>query len=274
MLTFDPRDAVVAFRGNDYRRAILYATISTEVAFGTVIDETYDRVLGSEHIVRVVDYGQTSDGSLFYVMPYYSSTLRDLIKERLPQKELLPLYGQILDSLVEMMLQQRPEQRLQSVTRVKEELIGRGNEFIHSQRLEALRKQVVPDSQVNDPIMSDPIRAVEKEDYRNGVLTLRLNRRVNDKWDQCFRMRASAFSANVSSAMMSFRGDRVFIQVNDHFVPQAVDFFKQYFAAANEEYASQVKREHYQEIEQRRAALRSQVLAEEARSKILDKIQL
>jgi hypothetical protein len=41
-------DAVVAFRGNDYRRAILYATISTEVAFGTVIDGTYDRVLAAQ----------------------------------------------------------------------------------------------------------------------------------------------------------------------------------------------------------------------------------
>lgn len=41
-------DAVVAFRGNDYRRAVLYATISTEVAFGTVIDETYDQVLAGQ----------------------------------------------------------------------------------------------------------------------------------------------------------------------------------------------------------------------------------
>jgi hypothetical protein len=41
-------DAIVAFRGKDYRRAILYATISTEVAFGTVVDETYDRVLAGQ----------------------------------------------------------------------------------------------------------------------------------------------------------------------------------------------------------------------------------
>ncbi len=40
-------DAVVAFRGNDFRRAILYSAISTEVAFGTVIDESYDRVLAA-----------------------------------------------------------------------------------------------------------------------------------------------------------------------------------------------------------------------------------
>lgn len=41
-------DAIVAFRGSDYRRAVLYATISAEVAFGTVIDETYDRVLAAQ----------------------------------------------------------------------------------------------------------------------------------------------------------------------------------------------------------------------------------
>jgi hypothetical protein len=41
-------DAVAAFRGYDYRRAVLYSTISTEVAFGTVIDETYDRVLAAQ----------------------------------------------------------------------------------------------------------------------------------------------------------------------------------------------------------------------------------
>jgi hypothetical protein len=38
-------DAVVALRGHDYRRSVLYATISAEVAFGTVIDEAYDRLL-------------------------------------------------------------------------------------------------------------------------------------------------------------------------------------------------------------------------------------
>ena len=45
-------DAVVAFRGNDYRRAILNAAISAEVAFGTVIDETHDRVLAAQNDER------------------------------------------------------------------------------------------------------------------------------------------------------------------------------------------------------------------------------
>ena len=179
-----------------------------------------------------------------------------------------------LDDLVEIMLQQQPRQRIQTVTKVKQELIARGNEFIHLQHLETLKKQVVPETELDDPIVSDPIRAVEKLDYRDGILTLKLNKPVNDVWQQCFRQRATAFSSNVSSAMMSFHDDRVLIRVNDHFVPQAVEFFKQYCAAANEEYVARVKREHHQAIEQRRAALRNQALAEEARLKVLAKVQL
>lgn len=342
---------------------------------------------GSERIVHVLDYGRAPDASLFYVMPYYPSTLRDLIKKRLPPNQLLPLYGQILDSveaahllgahhrdikpenllydldtdrivladfgiarfqeeqllttvdtgpnerlanfayaapeqripgrsvdqradiyalglilnelftgqipqgtrfqqisavasdfayldaMVEVMASQQPQDRPQSVRSVKEKLIARGNDFVHMQTLEALKKQVIPESQVNDPILSDPIR-LEKEDYRNGTLTLRLNSPITLKWESCFRMRATAFTTNFSSAMISFRDDRAFIQTDNHFVAQAVDFFKRYCADANEEYGAQIRREHHQAIQQRRAALRTQVAQEEARRQILDKFEL
>lgn len=172
------------------------------------------------------------------------------------------------------MVRQQPDQRPQSVAEVKNELIARGNQFIQQQRLEALKKQVVPESEVNDPIISDPIHAVEKVDYERGVLTLRLNRPVTPKWEECFRTRANAFTVNVSSAVMSFKGDRVFIHVNEHFLPQAVTFFKQYCVAANEEYAARVKREHQQEIERRSAELRRQVMEQEAKAKALQKVQI
>ncbi len=59
-------DAIAAFRGNDYRRAVLYATISTEVAFGTVIDETYDRVLAApdDERFRVIALAQSGGVSV------------------------------------------------------------------------------------------------------------------------------------------------------------------------------------------------------------------
>jgi hypothetical protein len=38
-------DAVAAHRDGDYRRTILYAAISTQVVFGSVIDKAYERVI-------------------------------------------------------------------------------------------------------------------------------------------------------------------------------------------------------------------------------------
>jgi serine/threonine protein kinase len=343
---------------------------------------------GSKYIVQVLDFGKTKEGSLFYVMPLYSSTLRERIKSGIPRSEVLPLYSQILDGveaahllgachrdlkpenlfydsqtngivlgdfgiaqfkeedllttvntgsnerlanfayaapeqripskavgqradiyalglilnemytgqipqgtgfrqikdiapefgyldeLVEIMVRQQPEQRPESVTKVKEDLIGRGNQFIQFQRLETLRKEVVPESEVNDPLIADPIRVIEKEDYNNGVLTLRLNRQINQEWELCFRKRATSFSANVSSAMISFHRDKAHVRVNDHFLQQGVNFLKEYCLLANEEYAAQVKREHLEEMEKRRSDLRRRIVELENKARILQKITI
>lgn len=342
----------------------------------------------SERIVRVLDYGQASDGSPYYVMPYYPSTLRDLIKKQLPNTERLALCVQILDSveaahllgvchrdikpenllydagvnrivladfgiarftedelltlvetgpserlanfvyaapeqrvrgktvgmpadiyalglilnemftgevpqgsgfrkikdvtpefayldeLIELMIQQQPEQRIRSVTKVKEELIGRGNNFVNLQRLDSLKKQVVPESEVSDPIVADPIRVVETLDWTNNTLTLRLNQPINAKWEQCFRYRATSFSVNFSHQNITFKGDKVFIHVDEHFLPQGVEYLRQYIPTANEEYANQVIREHRDEIARRRAELQQRVREQEARTRVLQKVRI
>jgi serine/threonine protein kinase len=344
----------------------------------------------SERIVRVLDYGQGSDGSVFYVMPYYSSTLRDLIKKSLPMDERLSVYAQVLDSveaahllgavhrdikpenllydsatkqlvladfgiarftedelltpvetgpterlanfayaapeqriagkvvgqsadiyalglilnemftgeipqgagirktretatnlayldeLVEMMVQQRPEQRIQSVSKVKQELIGRGNNFVNLQRLDTLKKQIVPESDLSDPILTDPIRVVEKVDWdvSKSTLTLRLNQPINAKWERCFRFRATSYSTTFSHANISFNGDRVFIRVDEHFLPQGINYLQQYIPTANEEYANQVTQEHRKNIQQRDAELKMRVREQEERIRVLQKVPI
>jgi eukaryotic-like serine/threonine-protein kinase len=344
----------------------------------------------SDRIVRVLDYGQAQDGSVFYVMPYYGSTLRDLIKKQLPVGERLPLFVQVLDSveaahllgvchrdikpenvlydsatkqivladfgiarftedelltivetgpterlanfayaapeqriagkavnqsadiyalglilnemftgeipqgagfrkiketapdlayldeLVDMMVQQRPEERIQPVARVKQELIGRGNNFASLQRLDLLKKQVVPESEISDRIIADPIRVVDKVDWNviESMLTLRLNQPINAKWEQCFRERATSYSTTFSHGNIRFSGDRVFIHVDEYHLPHGIQYLQQYIPAANEEYATRVKQEHRQQIAQRRTELERRVREQEARIKVLQKVQI
>lgn len=344
----------------------------------------------SERIVRVSDYGQAPDGSIFYVMPHYGSTLRDLIKKKLPMGERLSVFVQVLDSveaahllgvchrdikpenllydsatnrvvladfgiarftedelltivetgpnerlanfayaapeqrisgkavdqpadiyalglilnemftgeipqgagfrkikdtapdfayldeLVDLMMQQQPEQRIQSVAKVKQELIGRGNNFVNLQRLDTLKKKVVPESEISDPILADPIRIVEKLDWNvsESTLTLQLNQSINTKWEQCFRFRATSYSTNFSHRNIRFSRDRVFMQVDEHFLPQGITYLQQYIPTANEEYATQVIKEHREEITRRDGELKRQVREQEARVRILQKVQI
>jgi hypothetical protein len=57
--------SIVAYRENDYRKAILYTAISTEVAFGSVIEEAYERILAghADERFRVVELRQ-ADGTV------------------------------------------------------------------------------------------------------------------------------------------------------------------------------------------------------------------
>ena len=64
-----------------------------------------------------------------------------------------------LDGLIELMLRQDSSSR-PSVADVKRQLIARGNEFVSVQRLDSLKSQVVPDTEVNDPILRNPISLV------------------------------------------------------------------------------------------------------------------
>lgn len=341
-----------------------------------------------KRIVRVLDYGITDEGSLFYVMPFYSSTLRAQIKSGIPTEDVLRLYSCVLDSvdeahllgachrdikpenilyevdtkdlvladfgiarfkeedlattintgpherlanfayaapeqrsagnavdhradiyalglilnemytgsvpqgtefqhikdvapnyayldeLADLMMRHKAEQRPQSVAEVKEKLVARGNEFVRFQQLDQLRKEVVPDSEIRDPLIDDPTRPVHKETYHNGTLVLKLNRAVNPIWEACFRKRATSFTMNVSSAVISFHADKAHVMVPEHFLQEGVNFLKEYCVLANEEYASHVKLEHQREIAQRRSDLRNRVAETEARMKLLDKVQI
>lgn len=70
-------DAVVAHRGDDYRSAILYAAISMEVAFGSVIDKEYERIIAGQKDPRFRTIERPrAEGGLLYKDPIYERLRR------------------------------------------------------------------------------------------------------------------------------------------------------------------------------------------------------
>jgi serine/threonine protein kinase len=342
----------------------------------------------SKQIIQVLDFARTDDGALFYVMPLYSSTLKERIKEGITPKEVLGLYSRILDgveaahllsvwhrdlkpanllyaagtddvvvadfgiahfqeeqllthiqtdsderlanfqysapeqptpgatvdqradiyalglilnemftrhvpqgtgyiqiqsvapefgfldAVVDLMIRQQLGDRMQSIRKVKEELRARGQQQIEFQRLDALKKQVVPDSNVTDPLIADPIRVVEASDFANGTLALRLNQPVNERWQVCFRMRATARSSLFSSAMVRLDRDMAWLKTDEYHMQNAINMFKGYCESANEEYGKQVRQEHQEFLAKQHMELQRRVLEQETRVRVLGKIQI
>ena len=188
-------------------------------------------------------------------------------------KDIFPEH-EYLDGLVDKMIQQQPEQRPASVRHIKEELIWRGIQFVNSQHLDRLKNEVVPDTEINDPLVIEPIRPVGIEDYSNNTLIVRLSKEVNPKWEACFRRRATRYSTHMSSAMIRFQRNTAQITAAERFVQDGVDFLKEYCEAANEEYANQIRREHVEELSRKVGALKARRVEAERKKRILEQVRI
>jgi hypothetical protein len=69
-------------------------------------------------------------------------------------------------------------------------------------------------------------------------------------------------------------GDKVTIRATEHFLQQAVEFFKEYCAVANEEYAAEIERDHAKELADRKARMALKIKDDETRLRILQKLVL
>src|SRR5262249_38541747 len=90
-----------------------------------------------------------------------------------------------LDDLVTQMIQHDPANRPASIAVIKQELIGRRNDFVTLQQLNALKQQVIPVSELDDPLIDDPPRLVNWDHFiekNKLIVTLILSRHVNETW--------------------------------------------------------------------------------------------
>jgi serine/threonine protein kinase len=179
-----------------------------------------------------------------------------------------------LDGLVELMIQQQPANRPQSVSAVKEQLIGRGHRYIDLQKLDRLKHEVVSESTLNDTLIENPVRIVAVENYVNGTLTLRLNQEVNGIWEDCFRQRATQFSTTFTPRQIQFKGLRVFIAIAERDTQYAVNYLKQYLGPANETYGQAVREAQRKASEHARNVHAARVQQEEDRLKTIASIRI
>jgi serine/threonine protein kinase len=180
-----------------------------------------------------------------------------------------------LDALVELMLRQDPGRR-PSIAEVKSELIARGSEFLSAQRLNSLRSEVIKETEVDDPLVENPVQIVSA-DYRDGHLIVRLSPVPPPNWIMAFHRPTSSWSSYPGSGPESFnfRGDVASVPLRPGMsAKQLLLYTKQYVELANRQYAERVVQEHRKRLAAGRERRRAEIAAEEQRQKILQELKL
>lgn len=179
-----------------------------------------------------------------------------------------------LDELIEIMLRQEPSSR-PSVTEVKRQLIARGNEFISLQKLNAMKSEVIPETEVDDSLIREPIKIVDF-DFRAGHLVIKLSAAPPANWVMAFQRPTSQWSSFMGSGPEAFifHGKEASVRL-PRGVPakQLGEYAKSYVELANRQYADRVRIEHQKRLAREREELRRRVEEEEQRQKILRELR-
>lgn len=179
-----------------------------------------------------------------------------------------------LDWTIQRMTHPDPERRL-TVTEVKRELIARGNEFLCVQRLNALKNEILLETEVDDPLLRDPV-AVQSVDFRADTLYLTLNQVPPPDWVAAFHGSGRPSALNGYGAeRFVFMGRLAHLRVARGADPQQLlDQAKAYVSMANRAYAEGAAARHRANLERERALKRAQIAAEERRHEVLSRLRL
>jgi len=187
--------------------------------------------------------------------------------------ETAPEYA-YLDDLVAQMLSQSPEDRFSSIEEIKQQLIGRQNEFVSQQRLSKLKETVVPVTEIDDPLIADPPRLINVG-WNRGNLTLFLSSPINNKWVWALQNMGSYESLSSKKPKdFSVSGDKAVTTAREDEVQKIIDSFKKWLPKANQVYKYQVEQEKEQEEKAKRKELERQIKEQEARQRVMKNVKI
>jgi serine/threonine protein kinase len=178
-----------------------------------------------------------------------------------------------LDILVDKMLQQEPSSRYENIEEIKKELIARGDEHISRQKLNRLKDTVIRSTEVDDPLIDDPMKIVDV-DWSDNMLTIKLNHPFNNNWHTALlAMRNFRSVMYKTPGNFKFDGNEACISAKANDVQQIVDIFKEWLPRVNMGYAERIKKFKQAEELIERKKLESRIHKEEERTNVLRNVK-
>ena len=178
-----------------------------------------------------------------------------------------------LDGIVAKMLKQSPGERLGSIEDIKKELIGRSREFINRQQLNKLQETVITTTDIDDPLVLDPIRLVDV-DWNAGQLILKFQQPVNKDWIWALNNMGGYQSLmGKGPSAFAISGDTARISARDDHAQTLVNYFKEWLPKANSVYAQRIRDSKKRAEEEERTKIRQKIEQEQKRENVLKNIK-
>ena len=110
------------------------------------------------------------------------------------------------------------------------------------QKLSILKKKVIPESEIDDPLVLNPPKLVDAK-WEDGLLSMTLDQHVNPNWIQCFQNPGSRRSIyGKGPETFRFAGNTAKISSDGSDTQDLINFTKEYINMANRNYKVLVER--------------------------------
>lgn len=190
--------------------------------------------------------------------------------------EVAPEYG-YLDNLINEMTHQSLASRPSSIDEIKKKLIGYKNDFISRQHLDQLSKTVVTESEIDDPLIINPIKIIDV-DYKDNSLIFTLSQKINRNWERAFRQigNFSYIPGEVEPRLIIFSNNNAIVNLPSYHSPDQniVDLIKDYVSKANALYAKMVKAERDEILKKEKEQLIIKIEEEKKRQEFRNKLKI
>lgn len=174
-----------------------------------------------------------------------------------------------LDGIVARMIRQSSEDRYGALREIKQELIARENEFISLQKVSKLKGTVMPEHEIDDRLINNPMSLIGV-DWINNRLLLKLNQPVNPKWVEALHNMGSYTSVmGKGPAAFIFSGDVAEVMTRAEGAQRIIDYFKDWLLKANARYKQQMEIQHRENELKERKLIQDKIHSEEIRQKLL-----
>jgi len=150
----------------------------------------------------------------------------------------------------------------------------KGQQSLIEQKLSRLKNEVIPTSEIDDPIILDPIRLLSF-DWEYGKLILKLSQPVNEKWVYCIKTMGGRYQLyGKGPDRFQFMNDTAVIAADENDIDKIINYFKGWLIDANNGYKRIIIEEKEKKEEAERERIRLEIEYQEKRKRILENTKI